>query len=457
MANGISFTVVPSLWPSGGPSGGVSVAVYLFPNGGPWLTVSGLVGASLGDGRPVSIEVITLAPGVSSADTLWTGGSTTGGAIYQNTESYGSDGSVVSNSWGLGPNYGISAYKSFTIPPIELGLGVISSLIVNPSAYTMDAAGAAVPNFESPLEEYSVAFPQPYPTQRYIDDRALIYLGDPLATSPGELGSSSGDSFASQPMVLLPNGELIPALDVAPASSTQDSIQRFLNETSSTEPSPEAAADIAYTVAPSGSSALDSPGVAAVLGMTGDTTIGAESAVAQDYANASVEYSGTYAAPSDMNFRIDDSYYYYEYPDFSSVEYAYTSDYSNIDINAGYSFGSNQYYSPDVYASSQNSGSGYGFSGYVDSSTGSFGGSVSFAFPVVLDLNGDGISITERTASNTYRDVNGDGTEHRTAWAAAGDGVLVYDYTGTGDVDSPQAFQFTTWDPTATSDMPARG
>jgi len=33
--------------------------------------------------------------------------------------------------------------------------------------------------------------------------------------------------------------------------------------------------------------------------------------------------------------------------------------------------------------------------------------------------------------------------------------MLIYDYTGTGDVDSPQAFQFTTWDPTATSDMQA--
>lgn len=244
-------------------------------------------------------------------------------------------------------------------------------------------------------------------------------------------------------------------------------------------PSAEGAPDSTFGppyAAPSGSSALASPGVAALLGMTGYATIGAESAVAQDYANASAGYANStvyyansnagktvrYISPSEMNFHIHDphdpSYYdmfYYEGPDFSSIEDAYTPDYSNIDINAGYGFGSNQYYSPDVYASSQNSGSGYGFSGYVDSSTGSFGGSVSFAFPVVLDLNGDGISITERTASNTYRDVNGDGTEHRTAWAAAGDGVLVYDYTGTGDVDSPQAFQFTTWDPTATSDMQA--
>lgn len=191
--------------------------------------------------------------------------------------------------------------------------------------------------------------------------------------------------------------------------------------------------------------------------MTGSATIGAESAVAQDYANASVGYSATYTSPSDMNFRIEDSYYYYEYPDSSSVEYAYNPDYSNIDINAGYGFSSSSYYAPDVYSSSQNSGSGYSYNSYFDSSTGYYSAGVSISFPVVLDLNGDGISITERTASNTYRDVNGDGTEHRTAWAAAGDGVLVYDYTGTGDVDSPQAFQFTTWDPTATSDMQARG
>lgn len=106
-------------------------------------------------------------------------------------------------------------------------------------------------------------------------------------------------------------------------------------------------------------------------------------------------------------------------------------------------------------------GSAFGAGPVLDTSSlgyysyGSSGLDLGYGYPVVLDLNGDGISITQRTSSNTYMDVNGDGTEHRTAWAGAGDGVLVYDYSGTGDVDSPQAFQFTSWDPTATSDMQA--
>ena len=75
--------------------------------------------------------------------------------------------------------------------------------------------------------------------------------------------------------------------------------------------------------------------------------------------------------------------------------------------------------------------------------------------PVVLDLNGDGVSIIESTDSDIYMDMEGDGTQHRTAWAGAGDGVLVYDRSGTGDVDNPQAFQFTQYSPGAESDMEA--
>ncbi|MFS8036852.1 hypothetical protein ACI7BZ_07805 [Xanthobacter sp. AM11] len=196
--------------------------------------------------------------------------------------------------------------------------------------------------------------------------------------------------------------------------------------------------------------------------MTGGEVIGADVVNPLDVTYASAERSVLYLSSSDMDFHINDIYsyndpnsYYYNYPDYSSFDYLYNSDFSNVDINAGYGFSSNPYYASDAYGSSQNSSAGYQYYGSFDSSAGYYSAGVSFSFPVVLDLNGDGISITQRTASNTYRDVNGDGTEHRTAWAAAGDGVLVYDYTGTGDVDSPQAFQFTTWDPTATSDMQA--
>jgi Ca2+-binding RTX toxin-like protein len=75
--------------------------------------------------------------------------------------------------------------------------------------------------------------------------------------------------------------------------------------------------------------------------------------------------------------------------------------------------------------------------------------------PIVLDLTGAGINITELGSSGQYVDMTGSGYQNRTAWAGAGNGVLVFDVNGNGTVDSPKEIQFTEWDPTATSDMQA--
>jgi len=77
------------------------------------------------------------------------------------------------------------------------------------------------------------------------------------------------------------------------------------------------------------------------------------------------------------------------------------------------------------------------------------------ANPIVLDLTGAGINITELGSSAQYVDMTGDGYKNRTAWAGAGNGVLVFDVNGNGLVDSANEFQFTAWDPTATTDMQA--
>jgi hypothetical protein len=47
--------------------------------------------------------------------------------------------------------------------------------------------------------------------------------------------------------------------------------------------------------------------------------------------------------------------------------------------------------------------------------------------PVVLDLDGSGIDITNRTDSTVYFDVDGDGYREQTAWAGPNDGLLVID------------------------------
>src|SRR5262249_3144135 len=75
--------------------------------------------------------------------------------------------------------------------------------------------------------------------------------------------------------------------------------------------------------------------------------------------------------------------------------------------------------------------------------------------PVILDLDGDGIKITPLASSNMFFDMAGDGRQHRTAWAGAGDGVLVLDAGNDGQIAQRNEVVFTDWDATATSDMQA--
>ncbi|OQW59416.1 MAG: hypothetical protein A4S14_05465 [Proteobacteria bacterium SG_bin9] len=101
------------------------------------------------------------------------------------------------------------------------------------------------------------------------------------------------------------------------------------------------------------------------------------------------------------------------------------------------------------FASGVGAGSGLGFGDFgFDNFTG-------FVNPIVLDLAGQGLNVTPLGSSNAFFDTAGDGYQHRTAWAGAGNGVLVLDLDGNGDVNSPRSFQFTTWDPTAKTDIEA--
>lgn len=75
--------------------------------------------------------------------------------------------------------------------------------------------------------------------------------------------------------------------------------------------------------------------------------------------------------------------------------------------------------------------------------------------PILIDLNGDGISVAELGASNLFFDMAGDGKQHRTAWAGAGDGVLVRDSNNDGVIDQRSEVIFTDWDGTSKSDLQA--
>jgi hypothetical protein len=54
-----------------------------------------------------------------------------------------------------------------------------------------------------------------------------------------------------------------------------------------------------------------------------------------------------------------------------------------------------------------------------------------------------------------FFDMAGDGRQHRTSWAGAGDGVLALDLAGTGQITERNQIVFTDWDPTASNDMQA--
>jgi autotransporter passenger strand-loop-strand repeat protein len=76
-------------------------------------------------------------------------------------------------------------------------------------------------------------------------------------------------------------------------------------------------------------------------------------------------------------------------------------------------------------------------------------------FPVLLDLTGNGINITQQTSSNTFFDMSSSGQQSLTAWAGVGNGVLFFDPTGAGQLTQANQVVFTDWDPSATSDMQA--
>ncbi|HGG65230.1 MAG TPA: hypothetical protein ENK34_11725 [Rhodobacteraceae bacterium] len=74
-------------------------------------------------------------------------------------------------------------------------------------------------------------------------------------------------------------------------------------------------------------------------------------------------------------------------------------------------------------------------------------------YPILLDLDGNGIQITSLDRSTVFRD-GGDGLEHRTAWAGAGDGVLFYDPDNTGEITERRQYVFTDWDWVRENDIP---
>ncbi|MGR9259173.1 hypothetical protein [Rhizobium leguminosarum] len=70
-------------------------------------------------------------------------------------------------------------------------------------------------------------------------------------------------------------------------------------------------------------------------------------------------------------------------------------------------------------------------------------------------MSGNGLSVETLSTSSKFLDLDGDGYQHRTAWAGTGTGVLIVDANGDGKITQSSEFAFTEWDSSATSDLEA--
>ncbi len=67
---------------------------------------------------------------------------------------------------------------------------------------------------------------------------------------------------------------------------------------------------------------------------------------------------------------------------------------------------------------------------------------VALAAPIVLDLNGDGVTLLDQSRSEAKFDWDGDGKRDKTGWVGKGDGLLVYDRNGDGTVSGADELSF---------------
>lgn len=74
--------------------------------------------------------------------------------------------------------------------------------------------------------------------------------------------------------------------------------------------------------------------------------------------------------------------------------------------------------------------------------------------PVLLDLDGNGVKITEFGTSTQFT-AGKYGLQHRASWAGAGDGVLFFDPDGRNAITEARQYVFTEWAPTAQGDLEA--
>ncbi len=104
-------------------------------------------------------------------------------------------------------------------------------------------------------------------------------------------------------------------------------------------------------------------------------------------------------------------------------------------------------YEPVGYDAGADSGLGDGPDyGFGDSYGDNFGYDDYYGmWPVVIDLDGDGVEINPLTSSLTAFDADGDGYAERSAWVGSDDGLLMIDIGNDGKITDPKEIAFANW------------
>ncbi len=166
----------------------------------------------------------------------------------------------------------------------------------------------------------------------------------------------------------------------------------------------------------------------------------------------------------DFGYGFDDYGYndYDFYDDYGYDAGGYYDDFGYDDYSYG-DFGYDDFGSGD-YGFSDFGYSDFGFSdfgGGFDFGDGGFGGGFDFGFPIVLDLDGDGVEIAFGPQSQTHFDFDDDGFLEQTSWVSPDDALLIIDLAedgsagADGSVTQAREVAFGEWSEDAETDLAA--
>lgn len=77
----------------------------------------------------------------------------------------------------------------------------------------------------------------------------------------------------------------------------------------------------------------------------------------------------------------------------------------------------------------------------------------SWFFPIAMDLDGDGVELTDINSSTAFYDIQGDGYQYRMGWVDTDDGLLAFDINNDGVINQDGEISFVDYIETATTDL----